>query len=178
MPMDFHLDTLLNFPNVTIESCLQQSNEVYLKLRFLNEESRCPHCEDLSSELHQVRPIVIRDLSVFGQPTYLKVPRRQFYCRGCQRYFTEVLAFMEAGRHYTRRYEAHIYQQVKLSGIEPVSRVEGLSFDCIQGIFKHQCAQKKMIGGKALDDLEWMNSVSAKDIRTLPPLSGTLRWGR
>ena len=31
MPMDFHLDTLLNFPNVTIESCLQQSNEVYLK---------------------------------------------------------------------------------------------------------------------------------------------------
>ena len=178
MPMDFHLDTLLNFPNVTIESCLQQSNEVYLKLRFLNEESRCPHCEDLSSELHQVRPIVIRDLSVFGQPTYLKVPRRQFYCRGCQRYFTEVLAFMEAGRHYTRRYEAHIYQQVKLSGIEPVSRVEGLSFDCIQGIFKHQCAQKKMIGGKALDGLEWMNSVSAKDIRTLPPLSGTLRRGR
>jgi hypothetical protein len=51
--MDFHLDTLLNFPSVTVESCTQQSNEVYLKLRLLNEESSCPHCEKLSSEVHQ-----------------------------------------------------------------------------------------------------------------------------
>ena len=173
--MDFHLDTLLNFPNVTVESCLHQSNEVYFKLCFLNEESSCPHCGKLSSELHQVRPILIRDLSVFGQPTYLKVPRRQFYCCDCQRYFTESLTFMNAGRHYTRRYEKHIYQQVQLSSIEQVGRVEGLSFDCIQGIFKHQYAQQKKMNGKASNELRSMNSVSERDIRTLPPLSGTLR---
>jgi transposase len=175
--MDFHLDTLLNFPNVTVESCTQQSNEVYLKLRLLNEESSCPPCEKLSSEIHQDRPILMRDLSIFGQATYLKVPRRQFYCQDCQRYFTELLLFSDEGRQYTRRYEEHIYQQVQLSSIEQVSRVEGLSFDRIQGIFKHQYAQKKTPDGKESNDLASMKSVSVKDTRTSPQLSETLRLG-
>ncbi|MDZ4874954.1 MAG: hypothetical protein CLLPBCKN_004350 [Chroococcidiopsis cubana SAG 39.79] len=100
--MDLHLDILLNLPNVTVESCAQQPNEVYLKLRFLTEAASCPHCQKISEELHQNRPILIRDLSVFGQATYLKVPRRQFYCRECQQYFTESLPFMNEGRQYTR----------------------------------------------------------------------------
>lgn len=173
--MDFHLDALLNFPHVTVESCTQQSHEVYLKLHLLNEEASCPRCQKLSSEVHQNRPILIRDLSIFGQATYLKVPRRQFYCRDCQCYFTESLIWMDEGRQYTRRYEEHIYQQVQLSSIEQVSRVEGISFDRIQGIFKHQYAQKKTPDGKMLDDWALMKSVSAKDTKTLPPLLGTLR---
>ena len=175
--MDFHLDTLLNFPHVTVESCTQQLGEVHLKLRLLNEESPCSHCGNLSSELHQSRPMVVRDLSIFGQATYLRVSRRQFYCHDCQRYFTELLMFIEAGRHYTRRFEEYIYQQVQLSSIEQVSRVEGLSFDRIQGIFKHQYAQKKTKYGRALGESVLMKSVSAKGTKTLPPLSETLRLG-
>jgi transposase len=175
--MDFHLDTLLKLPNVTVESCIQQPNEVYLKLHFLSEEASCPHCQKLSGEIHQTRPILIRDLSVFGQTTYLKVPRRQFYCQNCQRYFTETLSFVAPGRQYTRRYEAHIYQQVQLSSIEQVSRVEGLTFERIQGVFKHQYAQKKTQDGKGLGELGLMKSVNAKDIRTSSQLSGTLKRG-
>jgi transposase len=166
--MDFHLDTLLNFPNVTVESCTQQSNEVYLKLRLLNEDASCPHCEQL---------ILMRDLSIFGQATYLKVPRRQFYCHACQRYFTESLSFADEGRHYTRRYEEHVYRQVQFSSIEQVSRVEGLSFERIQGMFKHQYAEKKKTDGKVSNDLALMKSANAKDTRTLPRLSETLRLG-
>lgn len=173
--MDFHLDTLLQLPNVTVESCTYQPNEVYLKLRFLTEQANCSHCEKLSSELHQNRPTLIRDLSVFGQATYLKVPRRQFYCRDCQRYFSELLPFVEAGRQYTRRYEAHIYQQVQLSSIEQVSRIEGLTFERVQGIFKHQYAQKKTKDGKELSELELMKLVNAKEIKTSSRLSETLK---
>ena len=165
--MDFHLDTLLNFPNVTVESCTQQPGEVHLKLRFLNEEASCPHCEKLSTELHQQRPILLRDLSIFGQATYLKVLRRQFYCDDCQRYFTESLTFMDEGRQYTRRYEEYIYQQVRLASIEQVRRAEGLSFERIQGIFKHQYAQKKTPDGQESNELELMKSVNAKGSKTL-----------
>jgi transposase len=175
--MDIHLDTLLKLPNATVESCTQQDKEVYLKLRLLNQEASCPHCKQLSSELHQDRPILIRDLSIFGQAAYLKVPRRQFYCCDCQGYFTESLTFMDAGRQYTRRYEEHIYQQVQLSTIEQVSRVEQLSFERIQGIFKHQYAQKKTQGGKESNGLQSMKSASVKGTRTLSPLSGTLQLG-
>lgn len=99
--------------------------------------------------MHQDRPILIRDLSIFGQATYLKVPRRQFYCGDCQSYFTESLTFMDTGRQDTRRYEEYIYQQVQLCSIEQVSRSERLSFERIQGIFKHQYAQKKLWVGRS-----------------------------
>lgn len=175
--MDFHLDTLLKLPNVTVESCTQQPSEVYLTLRFLKETVNCSHCEKLTSELHQNRPILIRDLSVFGQATYLKVPRRQFYCRDCQRYFTEPLLFVDEGRQYTRRYEEYIYQQVQLSSIEQVSRAEKLTSERIQGIFKHQYAQKKTPDGQESSESVLMKSANAKDIKTLSQLSGTLKRG-
>lgn len=155
--MDLHLDALLNIPYATIEKCTQESNEVYLKLRLLNEESRCPHCETVSSDIHQNRPIVVRDLSIFGRPTYLQVPRKQFYCQACQHYFTESLSFMEEGRHYTRRYEEHIYELVKHASIEQVSRLEGLSHERIRGIFTHQHAKKN-------DDWEDVKRISIDEV--------------
>lgn len=140
--MDFHLDTLLSLPDITVESCTYQSEQVYLRLRFLTEQSDCPHCHNPSDKLHQNRPVLIRDLAVFGKVVYLHVPRRQFYCRECQRYFTG-LAFVDWERRSTQRYEEYIYQRVKSTSVEQVSREEKLSWDQVQGIFNHQFAPKK-----------------------------------
>ena len=141
--MDFHLDTLLNLPDVMVESCIYQDNEVYFGLRFLTEESCCPHCGSHSEKLHQNRPVLIRDLPVFGRIVYLKVPRRQFYCSNCQRYFTERLEFVDWERRYTQRYEENIYQRIQGSSIAQVSREEELSFEQVQGIFNYKHSQKK-----------------------------------
>ena len=141
--MDFYLDTLLNLPNVTVESCTQAERQIVLSLRFLNEESDCPHCQKPSDKLHQNRPVLIRDLPISGRFVHLKLPRRQFYCSCCQRYFTERLSFVDWERRYTQRYENTIYQRVQTTSIEQVSREEDLSWDQVQGIFKHQFDSKK-----------------------------------
>ena len=99
--MDFHLDTLLNLPDTTVESCLHQEQQVAMKLRFLVEKGDCPYCQQSSEDLHQNRPVLVRDLPVFGQSVQLQVPRRQFYCRPFQRYFTEPLTFVDWERRYT-----------------------------------------------------------------------------
>jgi len=147
--MDFHLDTLLNLPNLTVESCTQQQKQVFLKLQFLTEISDCPHCRNASDKLHQNRPVLIRDLPVFGQSVYLQLPRRQFYCTSCQRYFTERLSFVDWERRYTQRYEDAIYHRVQATSIEQASREEDLSWAQVQGIFQHKFNQeKKRIGVK------------------------------
>lgn len=87
--------------------------------------------------------MLIRDLAVFAYIVYLHIPRRQFYCSGCHRYFTEHLTFADWERRYTQRYEDYIYQRVQSTSIEQVSREERLSWDQVQGIFKHKFAQKK-----------------------------------
>jgi len=125
--MDFHLDKLLNLPDVTVQTCLHQEDHVRLKLRFLSEGSECPHCPQPSERLHQNRPVLIRDLPICGQPVQLEVPRRQFYCCTCQRYFTESLSFVDWERRYTQRDENSVYERVQASSVEPVKPEERLS---------------------------------------------------
>jgi transposase len=91
MAMDYHLDTLLNLPNLTVENCTQEGQQFFLKLRFFKETSDCPLCQNPSNKLHQNRPVLIRDLPISGQFVHLHLPRRQFYCSLCQRDFTERL---------------------------------------------------------------------------------------
>ncbi len=74
--MDFNLTNLLKLPNITVLSCQQQEGFIGLNLEFLNEGIICPHCQTYTDDLHQTRPILVRDLSILGQPVYLKVPRR------------------------------------------------------------------------------------------------------
>ncbi|UZQ53878.1 transposase family protein [Trichothermofontia sichuanensis B231] len=141
--MDWHLDSLLNLPNVTVETCTQEAEQVFLQIDLLNAAATCPHCQTRSEKIHQNRPILVRDLAIFGRPVYLQVPRRQFYCRQCQHYFTERLEFVDWERRYTQRYEEYVYQRVQASNIEQVGREESLSWDQVNGIFTYKFNLKK-----------------------------------
>ena len=67
----------------------------------------------------------------------MEIPRRQYYCNNCQKYFTEQLCFVDEGRRYTQRYEEYIYHRVQVTTVEQVKREEELSWDQVQGIFNH-----------------------------------------
>ena len=149
--MDFHLDGLLNLPDITIERCIKNDTKTILKVNFLTAYATCPHCQKSTDELHQIRPILIRDLSISGQLIELEIPRRQYYCKNCQKYFTEQLCFVDEGRRYTQRYEEYIYHRVQVTTVEQVKREEELSWDQIQGIFNHKRSQVKKPHGERLN---------------------------
>lgn len=149
--MDFHLDGLLNLPHITIERCIKNDRKTILKVCFLTDYATCPHCQKSTDELHQIRTILIRDLPISGQLIELEIPRRQYYCNNCQKYFTEQLCFVDEGRRYTKRYEEYIYHRVQVTTVEQVKREEELSWDQVQGIFNHQRKQVKKPHGERLN---------------------------
>lgn len=136
--MDIYLDTLLHLPNITVERCHEADGIVFLKLKCLNETIQCPHCGTISEQINQTNVALVRDLPVFGKPVYLQVPRRQFHCPSCQKFCTESLEFVSWRHHHTQRYEGTIYEQVKQSSLEEVSRVEGLGVATVRAIFEEQ----------------------------------------
>ncbi len=144
--MDFHLDSLLNLPNVTVISYQRQEGYIILKLEFLNEGITCPHCQNYTDDIHQTRPILVKDLGIFGQQVYLHVPRRQFYCRNCKKYPTEPLDFIDKRRNYTIRYEEYVYEKVKELTVEQVSNNEQLSAEQVPNIFSRIASRKKKTG--------------------------------
>ena len=60
---------------------------------------------------------------------------------------SERLSFMRLRQHHTIRYESMIYERVKNSSIEEVSREEGLGWEEVGLIFNHFA--------KELEKKEW-----------------------
>jgi len=92
--MDFNLDILLNLPNVTLFNYSKELEFIILNLNLINEGITSPHCNNYTGIVHQTRPILVRDLSIFGRLVYLKVPRRQFYCCECKKSATESFVWL------------------------------------------------------------------------------------
>lgn len=148
--MSSAIEKLLNLPGTTVIGYQLIEGYICLHLKLLSQGTNCSHCQRYTEQLHQTTFLLVRDLPTFGQPVYLKVPRRRFYCRRCQRYVTEKLEFIDWRRVYTRRYEQHIYQRVIRSSVEQISREEELSSEEIQGIFRQVSNQlKKKTGVKS-----------------------------
>ena len=151
--MDFHLDSLLNLPNIVADNYSSTLDAIVVKLQLVNAGINCPNCNEYISHVHQTRPVLVRDLSVFGQVVYLKVPRRQFYCFSCKTSPTEILSWLNKKQRQTNRYQEYIYEKVKELTVKQVSVAgdpqrsenEKMSEDAVQDIF-HKVAQFKKSG--------------------------------
>ena len=106
--MDFYLDTLLDLPNVVADSYSNTLDAVIVKLCLINDRINHPNCNEYTCKLHQVRPILVRDLSIFGKSVYLKIPRRQFYCPKCKTSPTESFTWLNKRQRQTNRYQEYI----------------------------------------------------------------------
>jgi transposase len=133
--MTLNLENLLNLPKTQILNARQVSDFYLLHLQLTNEGISCPHCQKYLDVLHQTRYILVRDLSICGVEVYLKVPRRRFYCSQCQKYISEQLTWLEAKQSFTERFKQYIYERVKESTVEQVSRSENLTSKQVQNIF-------------------------------------------
>ena len=156
--MDFHLDTLLGLPNTTVFSYASELDFIILKLQLIGDGINCSNCNYYTDTVHQTRPILIRDLSIFGQLVYLKVPRRQFYCPNCKKSPTEPLSWLNKKQRQTTRYQEYIYNRVKELTVKQVSENEKMSVageprrseDTVQDIF-HKIARLKKKTGEHLN---------------------------
>ena len=156
--MDFHLDTLLNLPNVVADSYSSTLDAIVVKLQLVNAGINCPNCSEYISQVHQTRSVLVRDLSIFGRVVYLKVPRRllgethaeetsarfhpQFYCSTCKKSPTEPLLWVNRKQRQTNRYQQYIYERVKELTVKQVSENEKMSEDAVQDIF-HKIANSQ-----------------------------------
>jgi transposase len=133
--MNLNIENFLNLPEIKVVGGGQISNFYALQLQFTNQGINCPHCEKYLDVLHQVRHILVRDLSISGMEVYLKVPRRKFYCRQCQKYTTEQLIWINSKQLLTNRYKEYIYARVKELTVEQVAQSENLGSKQVQKIF-------------------------------------------
>lgn len=132
------LTELLNLSNVkVVHYQLVGQYRINLFVEPTLEMALCPDCGHASETLHDVgEPQMIRDLPIWDRQCWLRLTPRRFKCATCQDTFVERLAWREAGRDYTIRYEQHIYQRARNEPINQIAKGEKLSEEMVQGIFE------------------------------------------
>lgn len=128
---------------MTVERYEIDEQTINFSIGFINDYSACPHCQQKTDEINQKRLLSVRDLPILGKATILEIERRQYYCKNCNKYFTEPIDFIDFDRHSTQRYKQYIYERVKKADITQVAREESLTYDKVKSIFENQFSKKK-----------------------------------
>jgi transposase len=91
--LDIKVDTKI----ITIECQVKQSGNI------------CPNCGETTTTVNQYYHRTIRDLNMGIRHVHLLVKMRQFYCKSCNRYFTETLDFADLNKEYTHRQSDYMF---------------------------------------------------------------------
>jgi transposase len=140
------LTELLNLSNLkVVHYQLVGQNRINLFVESTQDIAICPDCQQVSDRIHDHGDaLLIRDLSIWDRRCWLRWIPRRFKCAVCRDTFVEQLAWREAGRNYTLRYEQHIYERTRKEAILQIAKDERLSEEAVQGIFDRWAKKRSL----------------------------------
>ena len=128
------LEMLLEIKEIQVDQFNVEDLSIHIHCSSVFEEGLCPHCLKKRQTVNQTYVRDFRDLSIAGKEVYLHLSQRQFYCPGCDKYFSERFNFVDVKRRMTRRYERHVYQCCKANTVQNVSVQENLTWGTVNEI--------------------------------------------
>ena len=87
-------------------------NELLIELENKASSSTCPYCHKTTDKLHQSHRYRVRDIPLSSWDIFLRVNRRQFRCKKCDKVFSEELSIVKKRRTYTKRLAEKVVKEV------------------------------------------------------------------
>lgn len=152
------LEIPLNIAGVKIEDVeFTEQDEIFITITSTVAGTACHVCnQEITDSYGEDREIVLRHLSILGQPTYLKIRPRRYRCSHCkaQPTTTQTLPWYASRSPHTRAYEDHILLSLVNSTVMDVSIKERLGYEAIMGIIKRHVSPE--VDWSEFEDLEIM----------------------
>ena len=131
------LTRLLNLPGIVVENFRETETELMLEVEAWTASAICPRCGHLSSNLHQNHGYWVKDLPISNRQVLLKVNRRQFKCKLCNKPFSEQLDFVDKKRKYTNRLATEVVKLLRHSDVHNVAQHHDLSDEEVWSMGEH-----------------------------------------
>lgn len=136
------LTQLLNLPGIVVENFRETETDLMLEVEAWTDKATCPRCNCLSYNLHQNHGYWVRDLPISNRQVRLKVNRRQFKCKTCNKPFSEDLDFVDRRCKYTNRLALEMVKQVRSSSVHSVAQNNELTDEEVWSMVKHISKKK------------------------------------
>jgi len=138
-----NLTNLLNLPNLAVIGYEANEEAVIIDVQPVLKIAICPECQKPSASLHDYdEPRLVRDLSLFGRKSHLRLRSRRFECETCHNAFTERLEWVAFGSSYTRRFEEYVFTLCSKNTVQDVSQILELGYEAVEGLFKRQAKKR------------------------------------
>jgi transposase len=122
---------------------------------------RCGHEEKARWELTG-KARVLRDLDVWGQPSFWTYPAAFHRCERCHHRQDLIPPFKRKDASYTYRFEQHVVRLMIGSNEEEVARRLGISAETVARIVKQQVGPAKAVAAKGVISDVGMDEISLK----------------
>jgi transposase len=122
---------------------------------------RCHHEEQARWELTG-KARVLRDLDVWGQPSFWTYPAAFHRCERCHHRQDLIPPFKRKDASYTYRFEEHVVRLMIGSNEAEVARRLGISAETVARIVKHQVSAAKQVAPERVITAVGMDEISLK----------------
>lgn len=112
--------------------------ELHIYGRMAKRIHKCPKCGNHTSRVHDYRTQIIKDVSGFGQITYLHLDKRRHVCPECGKRFYESVDFLPRYHRMTNRLiQAMIREFGSVQSISQIARKSNVSPPTVARIFDY-----------------------------------------
>jgi transposase len=122
---------------------------------------RCSHEQEARWE-YTGKSRVLRDLDVWGQPSFWTYPAAFHCCERCHHRQDLIPPFKRKDASYTYRFEQHVVRLMIGSNEEEVARRLGISAETVARIVKYQVSAAKVVDPKKVITDVGMDEISLK----------------
>jgi transposase len=132
-------EELLMLPSVEVLGIEIESNTITIACQVKNPSDTCPNCVQICTTINQYYYRKIRDRDMGVRQVYLSVKMRQFYCKKCNRYFTETLDFADLNKEHTHRQSDYIFCLARKQPLTEVAAIVNISAKTVERIVLDAC---------------------------------------
>lgn len=160
---------VLQLRDFVVVHCREESDRGLLRLTVApkHEVGVCPHCGQVSDDVHQRRPREgIKDLPLGARAVELVVRVIQLWCAKCDRPFTPAWPALAEGAHATERFLEQAARLIRKGDIAnaaaffgvPEKTLEGWYYDYVERQQQKPTGQLKPIERLGIDELSLKKS--------------------
>lgn len=151
-----YTEELIGLKDVTITSVERSENKLSIHIKMHRKAHICPRCHKSTEKVHDYRIQRIKDVSAFGNHTFIHLRKRRYVCPYCNKRFYEEISFLPRYHRITSRLIANILNSFReVNSAKTVAKAANVSSTTATRIFDHiQYQNRKLPRVLSMDEFK------------------------
>ena len=133
-----YTENLLEMKDAILLNIENFQDKKLIELKMKQTQQPCPRCKAMTSKIHDYRIQYVKDAPIFMQHTILKIHKRRYVCRNCQKRFYEHLPLLPKYQRTTSRLWAFVISELAtVQSMKSIAARANISATSVARILDH-----------------------------------------